>query len=76
MAEYEAMMNGTLPQKLLQNQNISATIQAEDTDTVQVSRADLEKEHSLLLARIHQLRKLLKYPPLLTGKELDRQAQK
>lgn len=69
-------MDRTAPQKLLQNPNNSATIQADDTDTVQVSRADLEKEHSLLLARIHQLRRLLKYPPLLTGKELERQAQK
>ena len=42
---------------------------------VMVNRADLEKEHSLLIARLHQLRRQLGYPPL-TGKEERRQAHK
>lgn len=33
-----------------------------------VSRNELEKEHSNLLERLHQLRRLLNYPPLMTGK--------
>jgi hypothetical protein len=33
-----------------------------------VDRVELEKEHSNLLERLHQLRRLLGYPPLLTGK--------
>lgn len=33
-----------------------------------VDRVELEKEHSNLLERLHQLRRLLGYPPLMTGK--------
>lgn len=44
-------------------------------DTIIVNRADLEKEHSLLIARLHLLRKQLGYPPL-TNKEQQRQAAK
>ncbi len=33
-----------------------------------VDRYELEKEHSNLLERLHQLRRLLGYPPLATGK--------
>lgn len=40
---------------------------------VMVSRADLEKEHSLLVARLRLLREQLGYQPLLTGKEQRRQ---
>ena len=40
-----------------------------------VSRADLEHEHSLLIARLHLLRKQLGYAPL-TDKEQRRQANK
>ena len=40
-----------------------------------VNRADLEKEHSLLIARLHLLRKQLGYAPL-TDKEQRRQAAK
>ncbi len=35
---------------------------------VLVERCDLEKEHKNLLERLHQLRRLLGYPPLMTGK--------
>jgi hypothetical protein len=34
-----------------------------------VSRRELEAEHRNLLERIHQLRRILDYPPLLTGKQ-------
>lgn len=34
-----------------------------------VNRDELEKEHSNLLERIHQLRRLLGYPALMTGKK-------
>ena len=44
-------------------------------DTIIVNRADLEKEHSLLIARLHLLRKQLGYQPL-TDKEQRRQATK
>lgn len=44
-------------------------------DTIVVNRADLVKEHSLLIARLHLLRKQLGYPPL-TNKEQQRQAAK
>jgi hypothetical protein len=44
-------------------------------DTITVNRADLEKEHSLLIARLHLLRQQLGYPPL-TDKEARRQANK
>lgn len=42
-------------------------------DGIWISRAELEQEHSILIARIHQLRRWLNYPPLLTGKEKRRQ---
>ncbi len=35
---------------------------------VLVERRELEQEHTSLLARLHQLRRLLGYPPLMTGK--------
>lgn len=44
-------------------------------DTITVNRSDLEKEHGLLIARLHLLRKQLGYPPL-TDKEQRRQAAK
>lgn len=40
---------------------------------VMVSRVDLEKEHSLLIARLHILRRQLGYTPL-TQKEQRRKA--
>lgn len=39
---------------------------------VLVDRCELEKEHKNLLERIHQLRRLLGYPPLMTGKQQRR----
>lgn len=47
-----------------------AMLNGEPPEMIQVSRADLEHEHLHLLARLHQLRRLLGYPPLLTGKHL------
>jgi len=44
-------------------------------DTITVNRADLEKEHSLLIARLHLLRKQLGYAPL-TQKEERRSTTK
>lgn len=35
---------------------------------VLVDRSELEQEHTNLLARLHQLRRLLGYPQLMTGK--------
>lgn len=37
-------------------------------ELVLVARKDLAKEHDLLIARLHQLRRLLGYPALMTGK--------
>ena len=52
-----------------------ATNRASMQDSLQivVNRADLEREHSLLVARLHLLRKQLGYQPLSTGKEQRRQ---
>ena len=44
----------------------------QDNLQIVVNRADLEKEHSLLIARLHLLRKQLGYQPL-TQKEERRQ---
>lgn len=59
-------------QNSLQSANECAKIDLQATDTISVSRAELDKEHSLLIARLHQLRRLLGYPPLPTGKEARR----
>lgn len=53
--------------------NEYATIVAERETHVLVSRQELEREHRILLARIHRLRQLLNYPPLETGKEKRRE---
>jgi len=53
----------------------SAVQSTNSCDTIIVNRADLEKEHSLLIARLHLLRKQLGYAPL-TAKEERRQATK
>lgn len=42
-------------------------------DYVRVPRHELEQEHTHLLGRLQQLRRLLGYPPLLTGKQLRRE---
>ena len=39
-----------------------------------VDRCELEEEHRNLLQRIHQLRRMLGYPPLLTGKKQQAEA--
>lgn len=46
------------------------------TETVIVSRAELEMEHTHLLGRIQQLRRLLGYQPLPTGKQVRREQSK
>ena len=50
-----------------------ATMDAGPPSVVVVSRTELESEHNLLLARIHQLRRLLGYPVLMTGKQARKQ---
>lgn len=42
---------------------------------VKVPRQSLETEHRQLISRLQELRRLLGYPALLTGKERRRQAQ-
>ena len=44
-------------------------------DIICISRKDLETEHSILLARIHQVRRILGLTPLETGKQ-QRKAQR
>lgn len=61
--------------RVLQSLDKPAMIEQETPDVIPVKRADLEKEHSNLIARIHQLRRLLGYPPLPTGKQIERQAK-
>lgn len=39
------------------------------TDRVTVDRCELEEEHLILLRRLHQLRRILGYPPIMTGKK-------
>lgn len=46
----------------------------DDADTyVKIARCELELEHTHLLGRIQQLRRLLGYTPLPTGKQLRRE---
>lgn len=61
---------------LLQPDINAATMDAEPPDIIQVSRKELEQEHVHLMARVQQLRRLLGFPPLPTGRELRRQAKK
>jgi len=42
---------------------------ASSSQHIIVLRSELEKEHSNLLERLHQLRRLLGYPALMTGKK-------
>jgi len=44
-------------------------IQEERQQRFLVDRNELEEEHRNLLQRIHQLRRLLGYPPIMTGKK-------
>lgn len=46
-----------------------------EKEYIVVQRAYLEKEHRLLIARLHELREVLGYPPLKTGKK-QREAQR
>lgn len=47
-----------------------ATIKQEQQSArILVDRRELELEHSNLLERLHQLRRLLGFPPLMTGKK-------
>lgn len=50
-----------------------ATMEARPPDVIEVSRRELEQEHIHLMARVQQLRRLLGFPPLPTGKQLRRQ---
>lgn len=43
---------------------------------VQVSREDLEREHSWLLQRLHQVRRLLGHPPIETARKQREDARK
>ena len=55
---------------LLKSIDIRATMAEERRqERFMVDRRELEKEHRNLLERIHQLRRLLGYPPLPTGKK-------
>lgn len=47
-----------------------ATMDAGPPDIIVVSRSELESEHNHLLARLHQVRRLLNYPVLMTGKQM------
>lgn len=58
---------------LLQTSDKPDTIGIGPPEAITVSRVELETEHNHLLARIHQLRRLLGYPVLLTGKQARRQ---
>lgn len=40
---------------------------------IQVARTELEQEHMYLLGRVQQLRRLLGYQPLPTGKQVRRE---
>lgn len=52
-----------------------ANMEQAQADTICISRSELDREHSNLIARVQQLRRLLGYPPLPTGKEARRQRQ-
>ena len=72
MAGYETMSEALTPYR---TQTKVAAQNDKKCDTIVVNRADLEKEHRLLIARLHLLRKQLGYAPL-NGKEEQRQANK
>ncbi len=59
-----------MEKNLLKSVNIRATMTEERRqERFVVDRSELENEHRNLLQRIHQLRRLLGYPPLMTGKK-------
>lgn len=45
----------------------------DEGETIPVPRKNLETEHRQLLSRLAELRRLLGYPPLMTGKQKRRQ---
>lgn len=59
------------PSVVLNSEEKSATIQTND-ECVIVRRNDLMLEHQILLSRIQQLRRILNWAPLPTGKHKDR----
>lgn len=61
---------------LLQRDTEYAKINDKPPETIQVSRRELEQEHTHLLGRLQQLRRLLGYQPLPTGKQLRREYSK
>ncbi len=58
-----------MPERL---NNRDSYVTIEKQSHVLVARCELEEEHRNLLQRIHQLRRLLGYPPLPTGKQQRR----
>lgn len=55
---------------LLKSVDIHATmVEERRQERFMVDRCELEEEHRNLLQRIHQLRRILGYPPLMTGKK-------
>lgn len=56
--------------RVLNSVTKSATMSSVDAEStyVLVERKELQHEHMVLLRRIHQIRKLLGYAPLPTGK--------
>jgi len=62
-------------QRRLNRASKRATIQETERDCIIVQREDLEQEHSNLIERLHQLRRLLGYPPLMTGKQRRKLAE-
>lgn len=48
------------------------TIDLAKQGVIVLNRKDLEEEHNVLLARVHQLRRILDYPTLMTGKQQRR----
>lgn len=54
---------------LLQKESKCATLENKPLQVI-VPRDDLEREHRNLMERLHQLRRLLGYPPLPTGKQI------
>lgn len=60
-------------ENLLQTSREPDTMDAGPPDIILVSRTELEQEHIHLMARVQQLRRLLGFPPLPTGKQIRKQ---
>lgn len=61
---------------LLQSPCKPDTLDTGPPGEILVSRKELEQEHTHLLGRLQQLRRLLGYQPLPTGKQLRREQSK